>query len=74
MQYFLAGSGNLHRLDVKFSADKKHIVASRFLVQAVDVLDAVSDRRLLQDLRDIADESPFNITVFHPYYMLFDQV
>lgn len=44
------------------------------MVQSVDVLNAVSDRKLLMDLRKLADESPFNVTVFHPFFIFFDQV
>ncbi|KAF2366095.1 Protein patched/dispatched [Trinorchestia longiramus] len=73
-EYFLAGEQNNFVLDVAFNEDSTRIIASRFIVQSVDVMDAVSDRKLLQDLRRWADESPFEITVFHPLYLFFDQL
>lgn len=73
-QYFLAGSGNAHALDVIINEDKTRITASRFFVQSVDVFDAVNDRKLLVDLRTMADKSPFNVTVFSPFFLFFDQV
>ncbi len=49
------------------------IVASRFVLQSDDVLDAVDEVELLRDLRAIADKSTFNVTLYHPYFPFFDQ-
>ncbi|XP_062562304.1 patched domain-containing protein 3 [Armigeres subalbatus] len=64
---------NPFSLDVKFSDDGKRIVASRFMVQAVNITDTNHEKVMVQDLRAICKASPLNATVFHPYFVFFDQ-
>ncbi|KAA0198227.1 hypothetical protein HAZT_HAZT002794 [Hyalella azteca] len=71
---FLSGDINRYRADIVFSEDNSRIVASRCLVQSVNVMNAINDRRLMQDLRQWADESKFNVTVYHPMFIYFDHL
>ena len=61
------------RLNVKLSDDKSHISAVRFMFQSDNIKDATMDMELVRSLRQVADESSFNVTVFHPYFPFFDQ-
>ncbi|XP_018014148.1 patched domain-containing protein 3 isoform X2 [Hyalella azteca] len=72
-EYYLSGSANMYALDVALNEDETRIIASRFVVQAFEVTDALKDRQLMEDLRKLADESSLNVTVFHPFFIFFDQ-
>lgn len=61
-------------MDVKFNEDETQIVASRFLIQAVNVSDTNHEKDMVKILRKVCDESPLNVSVFHPYFVFFDQV
>lgn len=65
---------NPFSLDVKFNDKGDRIVASRFLIQAVNVSDTNQEKDMVLNLRRICDESPLNASVFHPYFVFFDQV
>ncbi|KAK0078399.1 hypothetical protein PV325_002536 [Microctonus aethiopoides] len=60
-------------LDVKFNESNDHIIASRFLIQAVNVSGTTQETNMLRELRRICSESPLNASVFHPYFIFFDQ-
>ncbi|KAK6620311.1 hypothetical protein RUM44_006712 [Polyplax serrata] len=64
---------NPFSLDVKFNEDESRILASRFMIQAVNITDGNHEKEMVQELRRIARESPLNVTVFHPYFVFFDQ-
>ncbi|KXJ68711.1 hypothetical protein RP20_CCG002034 [Aedes albopictus] len=64
---------NPFSLDVKFSDDGKRIEASRFMIQAVNITDTNHEKVMVKDLRAICKASPLNATVFHPYFVFFDQ-
>ncbi|XP_014241430.1 patched domain-containing protein 3 isoform X2 [Cimex lectularius] len=64
---------NPFSLDVKFNENKTRIVAMRFMVQAVNISDGNMEKDMVRDLRRIARESDLNVTVFHPYFVFFDQ-
>ncbi|KAF4520468.1 hypothetical protein B566_EDAN004719 [Ephemera danica] len=66
-------SPNPFSLDIKFNDNGEHIIASRFLIQAVNITDALHEQAMVTDLRRICKESPLNATVFHPYFVFFDQ-
>uniref|UniRef100_A0A2P2HXT6 Patched domain-containing protein 3-like n=1 Tax=Hirondellea gigas TaxID=1518452 RepID=A0A2P2HXT6_9CRUS len=72
-EYYLAGTANPYTLDVAFNEDESRIIASRFIIQAFDVADAVKDRNLMTDLRQMAKDSDLNATVFQPLFIFFDQ-
>ncbi|KAG7207898.1 hypothetical protein KM043_009492 [Ampulex compressa] len=60
-------------LDVKFDDTGERIVASRFLVQAVNVSGTNQEKDMVKELRRICEASPLNVSVFHPYFVFFDQ-
>ncbi|CAD1473463.1 unnamed protein product [Heterotrigona itama] len=60
-------------LDVKFDQTEEHIIASRFLIQAVNVSGTNQEKDMVKELRRICAESPLNASVFHPYFVFFDQ-
>ncbi|XP_070168172.1 patched domain-containing protein 3 [Polyergus mexicanus] len=60
-------------LDVKFDETDEKIVASRFLIQAVNVSGTNQEKDMVKELRHICDISPLNASVFHPYFVYFDQ-
>ncbi|XP_027847428.2 patched domain-containing protein 3 [Aphis gossypii] len=64
---------NPFSLDVKFNDDGTKIVASRFMIQAVNISDGNMEKDMVRELRKIAHDSPLNVSVFHPYFVFFDQ-
>jgi len=60
-------------LDVKFDDTGEKIVASRFLIQAVNVSGTNQEKDMVKELRGICAASPLNASVFHPYFVFFDQ-
>ncbi|XP_071874799.1 patched domain-containing protein isoform X3 [Bombus fervidus] len=60
-------------LDVKFDEAEEHIIASRFLIQAVNVSGTNQEKDMVKELRRICDQSSLNASVFHPYFVFFDQ-
>ncbi|XP_043461962.1 patched domain-containing protein 3 isoform X1 [Leptopilina heterotoma] len=60
-------------LDVKFDDTGKRIIGSRFLIQAVNVSGTNQEKEMVRDLRKICHDSPLNASVFHPYFVFFDQ-
>ncbi|ALC42675.1 Ptr [Drosophila busckii] len=65
--------GNPFSLDVKFNEDESQIIASRFLIQAVNITDTNHEKEMVRDLRKICKDSPLNASIFHPYFVFFDQ-
>lgn len=65
---------NPFSLDVKFNEEGTKIIASRFMIQAVNIIDGNMEKDMVRDLRRICDESHLNVSVFHPYFVFFDQV
>lgn len=66
-------SSNPFSLDVKFNDNGTKILASRMLIQAVNITDTNHEKVMVQDLRQICKDSPLNVSVFHPYFVFFDQ-
>lgn len=64
---------NPFSLDVKFNEKGDRIIASRFLIQAFNITDTNHEKEMVRDLRAICDNSPLNVSVFHPYFVFFDQ-
>lgn len=64
---------NTNTLDVKFDDANEKIIASRFLIQAVNVSGTNQEKDMVKELRDICKASPLNASVFHPYFVFFDQ-
>lgn len=74
LQIYLAGEANPYALDVTFNDDYTRIVASRFIIQTYQIKDANADKDMMEQLRKVAVDSPFNVTVFNPFFIFFDQV
>lgn len=64
---------NPFSLDVKFNENQTRIEASRFLIQAINITDTNHEKAMVKDLREICKNAPINITIFHPYFVFFDQ-
>ncbi|KAL7301622.1 hypothetical protein TKK_0005631 [Trichogramma kaykai] len=60
-------------LDLKFNKDNDEIIASRFLIQAVNISGTNQEKEMVKELRQICSESSLNASVFHPYFVFFDQ-
>lgn len=50
------------------------IIASRFLIQAINISGTNHEKEMVKALRQVVSESPLNASVFHPYFVFFDQV
>lgn len=61
-------------LDVKFNDDGDKIIGMRFLIQAVNISGTEHEKEMVRALRKICKESSLNASVFHPYFVFFDQV
>ena len=59
--------------DVDFSNDGQHIIGARFMIQGAHIYDSNMEQIFVQELRDVCHRSPFNVTVFHYYFIFFDQ-
>lgn len=64
---------NPFSLDVKFNEEGDKIIASRFLIQAFNITDTNHEKEMVRDLRALCESSPLNVSVFHPYFVFFDQ-
>lgn len=64
---------NPFSLDVQFNKKGDRIIASRFLIQAYNITDTNHEKEMVRDLRAICHNSPLNVSVFHPYFVFFDQ-
>lgn len=74
-QYLSDLSSPLH-LDVMYSPLGDTIAASRFIVQGHNVVDALTETAMVEQLRQIAKDfstENFKVTVFHPYFIYIDQ-
>lgn len=60
-------------MDVKFNDNGTRILASRILIQAVNISDTNHEKEMVKDLREISKQAPIKATVFHPYFVFFDQ-
>lgn len=65
---------NPFSLDVKFNDAGDKIIASRFLIQAINITGTNHEKEMVKALRKVAADSPLNASVFHPYFVFFDQV
>ncbi|XP_011307702.1 patched domain-containing protein 3 [Fopius arisanus] len=60
-------------VDVHLDKLEEHILASRFLIQAVNISGTNQEKDMVRELRKICENSPLNASVFHPYFVFFDQ-
>lgn len=61
------------RYDVVFNEDGTEVIASRYLIQTKHIMDANMEKEMLISLRAIADSFPFPVTIYHHYFIFFDQ-
>ena len=61
------------RYDVVFNEDGTEIISSRYLIQTKHIMDANMEKEMLISLREIADSFPFPVTIYHHYFIFFDQ-
>ncbi|CAH1799201.1 unnamed protein product [Owenia fusiformis] len=61
-----------YQLDIEFT-DTGNISASRFLIQSHGQRNADEQRKLMEEVRDIARRSKLAVTVYHPAFIFFDQ-
>lgn len=59
---------------MKFNKEGDQILASRFLIQAINISGTNHEKEMVKALREVVAQSPLNATVFHPYFVFFDQV
>nr|XP_022905229.1 patched domain-containing protein 3 [Onthophagus taurus] len=60
-------------LDVKFNEAGDKIIGMRFLIQAVNISGTEHEKEMVRAIRQLCKDSPLNVTVFHPYFVFFDQ-
>ncbi|XP_071540515.1 patched domain-containing protein 3-like isoform X2 [Panulirus ornatus] len=72
-EIYLSGPANPYAQDVTFNDDYTRIIASRFIIQTYKIRDANGDKDMMEQLRKVASESKFNVTVFNPFFIFFDQ-
>lgn len=72
-EIYLPGPANPYAQDVTFNEDYTRIIASRFIIQTFEILDANDDKDMMETLRKVALDAPFNVTVFNPFFIYFDQ-
>ncbi|KAL0122168.1 hypothetical protein PUN28_007128 [Cardiocondyla obscurior] len=73
LKEYLASTTRPFFLDVKFDSTDEKIIASRFMLQAVNVSGSNQEKEMVKELREICAASPLNASVFHPYFVFFDQ-
>jgi len=59
--------------DVDFSSDGQHIIGARFMIQGAHIYDTNQEQIFVEELRAVCHNSQFNVTVFHPFFIFFDQ-
>jgi len=60
--------------DFVLNENRTQILASRFIIQTVNITDSNTERDMAEHLREIAMEQPgLNVTVYHPFFVFFDQ-
>ncbi|XP_035672443.1 patched domain-containing protein 3-like [Branchiostoma floridae] len=62
-----------YELDIEFNHNQTEIRSSRFLIQTKEITDSVREKDMVIKMRELADQSPFNITVYHPSFIFYDQ-
>ena len=74
-QIYLGSGPSHYRSDIKLSnGTLPQIIGARFLIQGAKIHDAVEEKLFVEELRVVTSASKYNVTVFHPYFIYFDQV
>lgn len=72
-EFFAIEGYKYHQVDVVISSDNTSITASRYFMQTKALDDAIAERTAMTDARDLADDSKFDVVVFTPSFIFFDQ-
>lgn len=64
-------SGPMYARDVDISDGK--IVGARFVIQAKNLYNSNHEKKFVTEIRGIVDSFDYDVTVFHPYFIFFDQ-
>ncbi|XP_019626086.1 PREDICTED: patched domain-containing protein 3-like [Branchiostoma belcheri] len=72
-QFLKRGWFDRYQLDIEFDENKTKILSSRFFVQSKNTNTANRERDMMLDMRRLAAEAPFQMTVFHPAFIFYDQ-
>ena len=72
-QTYLGSGLSSYSQDVDFSDDGQHIVGARFMIQGAHIYDSNQEKHFVEELRSVCQGSPFNATVYHPFFIFFDQ-
>ena len=43
------------------------------MIQGAHIYDSNQEQKFVEELRAVCHNSPFNVTVFHPFFIFFDQ-
>ena len=60
--------------DIDFSEDGKHILGTRFMIQGTNIRNANQEKAFVEELRAVCEATTYDVYVFHPYFIYFDQV
>lgn len=73
LQTYLSTGLTQYSEDVDFSEDGLSIIGARFMIQGAKIYDSNQEQIFVEELRAVCHGSPFNVTVFHPFFIFFDQ-
>ena len=74
LQTYLNDATSRYNLDVDFSDDGQHILGARFVIQGSKIYNANMEKQFVEELRAVCHTSAYNVSVYHPYFVYFDQV
>ncbi len=72
-QTYLSSGTSQYTEDVDFAEDGNSIIGARFMIQGARIYDSNQEQLFVEELRAVCHASPFNVTVFHPFFIFFDQ-
>ena len=72
-QTYLGSGLSSYSQDVDFSDDGQHLIGARFMIQGAHIYDSNQEKHFVEELRSVCHQSPFNATVYHPFFIFFDQ-
>ncbi|XP_033120937.1 patched domain-containing protein 3-like [Anneissia japonica] len=72
-QFLASPQAKRFNLDITFNENRTQIIGSRILVLTNDLHNAVEERNMMLEMRDLAGEASFNITAFDSTFIHYDQ-
>jgi len=52
----------------------KSIFCGRFVIQGAHIYNTNMEKQFVEELRAVCHASSYNVSVYHPYFVYFDQV